>query len=88
MNIKVRMRNPVFWVQLIGAMVLPVLAYFNLTAEDFTTWPMVWETFCRAIANPYVVVTMLWAAWNALNDPTTAGVSDSMRAMSYTKPYK
>ena len=88
LNLSVRAKNPVFWVQLIGAIVLPVLAYFKLTVQDFTTWGMVWETIVKAVQNPYVVGTMLWAAWGVLNDPTTAGVVDSDRAMTYTKPSK
>ncbi|WP_262316740.1 phage holin family protein, partial [Lacticaseibacillus parakribbianus] len=40
----------------------------------------------RAFSNPYVVAMMLGSAWSAINDPTTAGVSDSMQALTYTEP--
>lgn len=88
MNFKVRMRNPVFWAQIALSIVSPVLAYFGLTGADFTTWAFVFETAARAVANPYVVVLMAVSVWNALNDPTTAGVGDSARAMTYEKPGK
>ncbi|MCI9274344.1 MAG: phage holin [Clostridiales bacterium] len=86
MNWKVRAKNPQFWVQIILALVAPVLAYFGLTGADFTTWAMVGQTFLSAIANPYVVILALVSVWNALQDPTTAGVSDSAQALTYTIP--
>ena len=88
MNIKVRMKNPVFWAQIALAVVSPVLAYFGLTGADMTTWAKVLETAAQAVANPYVVVMVLVSVWNALNDPTTAGVGDSKRAMTYEKPHR
>ena len=33
-NWKVRIKNPVFWVQAAIAVVLPILTYFGLTWED------------------------------------------------------
>lgn len=88
MNLKVRMKNPVFWAQIALAVVSPVLAYFGLTGADMTTWAKVFETAVQAVANPYVVVMVVVSVWNALNDPTTAGVGDSKRALGYEKPYK
>ncbi len=88
MNLKVRFRNPVFIAQLILAIITPVGAYFGLTGADMTTWAKVWKTAAAAIGNPYVVVLAIISMWNALNDPTTAGVGDSNRAMSYTVPKK
>lgn len=88
MNIKVRMKNPVFWFNIALAVVAPVLAYFGLTGADFTTWEFVWETIVNAIKNPYVVFSVAVSVWAALNDPTTAGVGDSKRAMGYEKPYR
>ena len=36
-NWKVRIKNPLWWVQAAGALVLPVLAYFGLAWEDMTS---------------------------------------------------
>ena len=88
MNLTVRMNNPVFWFNILLAIVAPVLAYFGLTGADFTTWGMVWGTAMEAVSNPYVVFSVVVSVWNALNDPTTAGVKDSARAMTYDAPWK
>ena len=39
MNWKVRLRNPVFWVQIVVSAFAAVLAYAGLTAADLTTVP-------------------------------------------------
>ena len=87
-NWKVRMKNPVFWAQILLALMTPIGAYFGLTGADMTTWAKVWETMLAAIGNPYVVVLVIVSVWNALNDPTTAGVSDSKQALDYISPKK
>lgn len=88
MNLTVRAKNPVFWFNIALAVVTPILAYFGLTGADVTTWPMAWEITLQALANPYVLFTVAVSVWNALNDPTTAGVGDSTRAKAYKKPSK
>lgn len=88
MNLTVRAKNPVFWFNIALAVVTPILAYFGLTGADVTTWSMVWEITLQALANPYVLFTVAVSVWNALNDPTTAGVGDSTRAKAYKKPSK
>ena len=75
LNLKVRFKNPVFIVQVILAVLAPVLAYAGLTVQDV-----------NAASNPYVLGLAAVSLWNALNDPTTAGISDSYNALSYTKP--
>lgn len=42
-NWKVRFKNPVFWVQVILAIAMPVLAYAGLSFEDITTWSILWR---------------------------------------------
>ena len=39
-----------------------------------------------AVKNPYVLGLVLVSLWNAVNDPTTQGLSDSERAMGYERP--
>ena len=77
---------------LVGAdglrLVLPILAYFGLAWEDMTTWTSIGEVLLRAVQNPVVVVSVLVSVFNALTDPTTAGVNDSVRAMTYETPHK
>lgn len=88
MNLKIRFKNPVFIVQIILAIITPILAYAGLTFQDITTWGKLGELLLGAVSNPYVLGLIAVSVWNALNDPTTSGVKDSQRALSYTSPYK
>lgn len=86
LNLKVRFKNPVFIAQLALAIFTPILAYAGLTAQDLTTWKALGDLIFNAIRNPYVLCLVAISIWNALNDPTTSGVSDSARALSYQTP--
>lgn len=88
MNLKVRFKNPVFVAQLILAILTPILAYAGLTYQDLTSWDALGKLLLGAISNPYVLGLIAVSVWNALNDPTTSGVGDSNRALTYVKPYK
>lgn len=85
-NWKVRSKNPQFWINLALSIVVPIGAYFGITGADLTTWSAVWEITVKAVSNPFVLFTMAIAAYNALNDPTTPGITDSHRAMRYKRP--
>ena len=86
MNLKVRFKNPVFIAQFILAILTPILAYAGLTLQDLTSWGALGYILIEAIKNPYVLGLIAVSLWNALNDPTTAGLSDSYQAMTYQKP--
>ena len=43
MNWKIRIKNPVFWVQIALGAFATALAYAGLTAADMTTWAGVWQ---------------------------------------------
>lgn len=88
MNLKVRFKNPVFIAQLILSILTPILAYAGLTLQDITTWEALGTLLLGAVQNPYVLALVAVSVWNALNDPTTAGLGDSTRAMTYDKPHK
>lgn len=85
-NWKVRFKNPIFIVQLVLAVITPILAYFCLAWEDMTTWASIGTLLLDAVKNPVVVVAVLVSVWNAVNDPTTSGVGDSAEALTYTAP--
>lgn len=87
-NWKVRFKNPVFLAQLAMAVLLPILTYMGLSWEDMTTWASLGEVFVAAVKNPVIVVSVLVSVWNAINDPTTSGLSDSTNAMTYIEPKK
>ncbi len=86
MNFKVRFKNPVFIAQFILAILTPILAYAGLTLQDLTSWQALGAILISAIKNPYVLGLIAVSLWNALNDPTTAGITDSAQALTYDKP--
>lgn len=85
-NLKVRFKNPLFIAQLIMSVLLPILSYLGLTVEDLTTWKALGDALLQAVLNPYVLGMVIVSVWNALNDPTTKGASDSENALTYTEP--
>lgn len=85
-NIPVRLKNPVFWAQIFLAIATPILSYFGLTGADMTSWSVLGQTLLGAISNPYVCALVLVSLWNAITDPTTKGLGDSDRAMTYKIP--
>lgn len=85
-NWKVRFANPEFWKQIILAVFLPLLAYYGLMWEDMTTWEAIGKLFVQAVQNPVVIVSIIVSVYNAIIDPTTKGIGDSERALTYTKP--
>lgn len=85
-NWKVRFKNPV-WLAQIGLSILtPILAYAGLTAADLITWQALGDLLIGAIGNPYVLGLVAVSVWNAINDPTTSGITDSVQALTYDKP--
>jgi phi LC3 family holin len=88
MNIKVRLKNPIFIAQLVLSILTPILAYAGLTPQDITTWDSLGHLLLGALSNPYVLGLVVVSVWNALTDPTTAGIGDSDLAMTYKTPKK
>ena len=87
-NFKVRLRNPVFIAQLVLAVLTPIMAYAGLTVQDLTTWKALGDLLIGALSNPYVLGLVIVSVFNAVTDPTTAGIQDSDNAMTYSYPKK
>ena len=85
-NWKVRLCNPVFWAEVAAAVVLPILAQLGLSWEDMDSWAALWAALMEAVKSPVILTAVAVSVWNAVNDPTTRGISDSARAMSYDEP--
>ena len=85
-NWKVRFKNPVFYIQLIISIMSPIFAYLGITAKDITTWESLFDIFRQALSNPYILSLIAVSIYNAVVDPTTQGVGDSKRAISYNNP--
>ena len=80
-NWKVRIKNKTFWVTIVPALLLVVQTIASLFgyAWDF----IVLNQQITAVIN---AVFALLAILGVVNDPTTAGITDSYRAMGYDKP--
>lgn len=81
-NWKVRIANKNFWITLIPAVLLlaqHVLMLFGITF-DFGD---IGNKLLAVVDSVFVVLTVL----GIVNDPTTNGISDSLRAMTYETPY-
>ena len=86
-NWQIRFKNPVFWGQLILAIFTPILAYNGMVFQDLTTWGAVFEALKGAFLNPYLWALVVISVFNAVNDPTTKGLSDSARVLQYSEPF-
>lgn len=80
-NWKVRVLNKTFWLTLVPALALLLqtfLAVFNVRLE-------LGETIDKLLVfiNALFAVLMIIGI---VNDPTTSGISDSSRAMTYERP--
>ena len=82
MNIKVRVRNPWFWVGVVSVAITAI----GVDPQTFTSWAAVWEGIKAVLGNPVQLCTMCLAVLSVFIDPTTAGVSDSKTALGYDKP--
>lgn len=87
-NWKVRIKNPQFIAQIAISIFVPILGYAGLTAQDLTSWAILLDLIINAISNPYVLMIVSVSVYNAIQDPTTAGITDSMQALTYTEPRK
>lgn len=85
-NWKVRFKNPVFLFQLVLSILTPILAYVGLTFEDITSWNKLFDLIIMAVSNPYILALVVINVWNAITDPTTKGIKDSNRVMTFEKP--
>ena len=83
-NFIVRAKNPWFWVGLVGT----ILAAMGVSPEMFTSWGAVWEVVCSLFSNPFQIGCVVLAVLGVFVDPTTSGISDSKRALSYKSPAK
>lgn len=86
LNLKVRIKNPVFWAHVIGAFFVPILAHTGLNWNQIDSWPMLFSLVSGAFASPALLVSIVISIWNFIVDPTTKGLSDSEQALTYSKP--
>ncbi len=83
-NIPVRLKNPWFWVGVVSIVVTSI----GIDPATMTTWGAVWAAALAVLHNPVQLVTAVLAVLAVFIDPTTAGLSDSARALAYKCPNK
>lgn len=83
-NIPVRLKNPWFWVGVVSIVVTAI----GIDPATMTTWGAVWAAALDVLHNPVQLVTAVLAVLAVFVDPTTAGLSDSARALAYKAPSK
>jgi phi LC3 family holin len=83
-NIPVRFKNPWFWVCLLGV----VLSAMGVSPEMFTSWASVWDAIVNLVSNPFMLGCVFLSVLGVFIDPTTAGIGDSTRALTYKNPSK
>lgn len=83
MNWKVRLRNKAFWLAVIPAAALVVQAVAALFGYTINLETIVGKL--QAVVN---AVFALLVILGIVIDPTTAGIGDSNRAMTYEEPWQ
>lgn len=78
-NWKVRLKNPVFWLTVIPAVIALVYTVLGL----FGVVPTISEDM---LVNAVTAIISALTTVGVLIDPTTKGVSDSDRALTYEEP--
>ena len=81
MNFKVRLKNKTFWLTIIPAILLAIQAIVGVFGIDIDLGEL-GNKLLTVVNSVFVVLSIL----GIVTDPTTAGVSDSTKAMSYNKP--
>ncbi len=80
-NWKVRFKNKIW----LGAFLSLIVSFCFSMLQLFDVYPVITENQIANILNQ--VLTFLGLI-GVLQDPTTAGLSDSQRALSYDEPWK
>lgn len=83
-NIPVRLKNPWFWVGIVSIVVTAI----GIDPATMTTWGAVRDAALAVLHNPVQLVTAVLAVLAVFIDPTTAGLTDSARALAYKCPNK
>lgn len=80
-NWEVRLKNKTFWLALIPAILLIAQIVIGWFGVNFAA-DLVGQEATKLINAVFAVLVLL----GIVNDPTTAGTSDSMQARTYKKP--
>lgn len=81
-NWKLRFSNPVFIAQIGMSMLMPIMGYLGIEVGDITSWKVLGDVLLESIKNPYVLGMVVVSLYNAIYEPTSAGlISDSQETL-------
>ena len=80
-NWTVRLRNKNWWMAIIPALLLLVQQVLNLFGVTIDTGD-IGQKLISLVETAFVILTLI----GVVNDPTTKGLEDSDRAMTYEEP--
>lgn len=80
-NWTIRKQNPMFYIQLILSIFVPVLAYLGINWSDVTTWGTFFHVIVAAISNPYCLSIVAVSLFNTVVDTSSMGISDSKHVL-------
>lgn len=83
MNFRVRIKNRLFWVSFIPMALLLIKQVAALAGVELNI-----EGVSQQLVAIVETVFACLALLGVVNDPTTDGLGDSARALTYDKPYK
>lgn len=82
-NWKVRIKNKMFWLAIIPAVILLIQAV--ATVFGFTiNLAEIGDKLIEVVEAVFIVLAII----GVVTDPTTEGISDSLQALTYDKPKK
>lgn len=84
MNVPVRFKNWAFWLGLSAT----ILAAMDVSPEMFTSWELLGQEIVALLSNPFRLGCVILAIIGVFVDPTTSGIGDSSRALTYKEPNK
>lgn len=81
LNWKVRIKSPQFWMGIVGAIGVFIVAVANAfgVSLDVSGWT---DAANSVITGVFTILALI----GVVSDPTTQGVGDSAQAMTYTSP--
>ena len=83
-NVPVRFKNPWFWVGVASVAITAI----GVDPQTSTSWAAVCNGIVSVLSNPVQLCTMCLAVLSVFIDPTTACITDSATALTYTAPKK
>lgn len=87
-HVRFNKENKLFILRTAASILVPILAYLGLNVTDLTSWPAVGQLLLDFFTNPYLIGLTVFNILNVIPDPTTPGIADSPRALTYDEPGK